>query len=59
MKNFEKSAGEIFLGGLRGAKNISGAFRIVFSDLFSRFSNRLSYRFQSFRGQFRSADMPP
>ena len=43
-----KSAGEIFLSGLRGAKHFSNAFRIVFR--FSRFSNRFSYRFKSFSG---------
>ena len=32
-----KSAGEIFLSGLRGAKNVSNAFRIVFRILFRVF----------------------
>ena len=47
---FVENAGEIFLSGLRGAKNFSNAFRIVFSDPFSCFSNRFSYRFKSFSG---------
>ena len=39
-----KSAGEIFLSGLRGAKNCSNAFRSDrFSDPFSLFSNRFSW----------------
>ena len=42
VKNFEKSAGDIFLSGLRGALNISVTFWIFFSDLCSRFSNRFS-----------------
>ena len=32
-----RSAGEIFLSGLRGAKYFSNTFRIVFSDLFRVF----------------------
>ena len=63
MKNFQdllRSAGEIFLSGLRGAKKLFGRVSDRFSDLFSRFSNCFSYRFKSFSGaQFRSADMPP
>ena len=45
-----KSAGEIFLSGLKGAKHFSVAFRIVFRIFFSRFSNRFLYRFKSFFG---------
>ena len=45
-----KSAGEIFLSGLRGAQTFSNAFRIVFRIFFSRFSSRFSYRFKSFWG---------
>ena len=47
---FVEKSGEIFLSGLRGAKTFSNAFRIIFSDPFSRFSNRFSYRFKSFSG---------
>ena len=54
-----KSAGEIFLSGLRGAKFFFKHVSDRFSDLISRFSNRFSYRFKSFSGQFRSADVPP
>ena len=62
VKNFEnllKSAGEIFLSGLRGAKNISNAFRIVFRILFRVFQTVFRINLKVFRGQFRSADMPP
>ena len=38
------------LSGLRGAKNVSVAFRIVFRIFFLRFSNRFSYQFKSFSG---------
>ena len=48
--NLLRSAGEIFLSGLRGANTFSVAFRIVFRIFFSRFSNRFSYRFQNFSG---------
>ena len=58
-KNLLKSAGEIFLSGLRGAKNLSNAFRIVFRIFFRVFQTVFSCRFKSFSGQFRSADMPP
>ena len=44
-----KSAGEIFLSGLRGAKYFSNAFRIVFGS-FLRFSKCFSCRFKSFAG---------
>ena len=51
LKNLLKSAGELFLSGLRGAKNVSNAFRIVFRiSVFARFSNRFSYRLKSFSG---------
>ena len=40
-KLLEKCQG-IFLSGLRGARHFLVAFRIVFSDLFSRFSNFFS-----------------
>ena len=45
-----KSAGEIFLSGLRGAKTFFKRVSDRFSDLFSRFSNRFSCRFKSFSG---------
>ena len=45
-----KSAGEIFLKGLRGAKNFSNAFRIALRIFFSRFSNRFSCQIKSFSG---------
>ena len=45
-----KSAGEVFLSGLRGAKNFSVAFRIVFRILFRVFQTVFSYRFKSFSG---------
>ena len=57
--NLVKSAGEIFLGGLRGAKNFSNAFRIVFRILFRVFQTVFRIDLKIFRGQFRSADMPP
>ena len=54
-----KSAGEIFLSGLRGAKHFPVAFRIVFRILFRFFQTVLRIDLKVFRGQFRSADMPP
>ena len=42
--NLLKTAGEIFLGGLKGAKRFSKTFRIVF------FFNPLLYRFKKFFG---------
>ena len=54
-----KSAGEIFLSGLRGANNFSVAFRIVFRILFRVFQTVFPIDLEVFRGQFRSADMPP
>ena len=62
VKNFENlltSAGEIFLSGLRGAKNLSVAFRIVFWIFFRVFHTVFRIDLKVFRGQFRSADMPP
>ena len=62
VKNFFillKSVGEIFLSGLRGAKNFSNAFRIVFRILFRVFQTVFRIDLKVFRGQFRSADMPP
>ena len=62
VKNFSnllKSAGEIFLSGLRGAKNLSVAFRIVFRIFFRGFQTVFHIDLKVFRGQFRSADMPP
>ena len=57
--NLVKSGGEIFLSGLRGAKNFSNAFRIVFRVLFRVFQTVFRIDLEFFRGQFRSADMPP
>ena len=57
--NLLKSAGEIFLSGLRGANNFSNAFRIVFRILFRVFQTVFRIDLKIFRGQFRSADMPP
>ena len=57
--NLLKSAGEIFLKGLRGAKNFSNAFRIVFRIFFRVFETVFRIDLKVFRGQFRSADMPP
>ena len=54
-----KSAGEIFLSGLRGAKTFSNTFRIVFRIFFRVFQTVFRIDFKVFRGQFRSADMPP
>ena len=52
---FVENAGEIFLSGLRGAKTFSNFFRI----LFRVFQTVFRIDFKYFRGQFRSADMPP
>ena len=54
-----KSAGEIFLSGLRGAKNFSNTFRIVFRIFFGVFQTVFRMDLKVFRGQFRSAEMPP
>ena len=51
--------GEKFLVGLRGAKKCSNAFRIVFRILFRVFQTVFRIDLKVFRGQFRSADMPP
>ena len=62
VKNFLKfvgSAGEIFLSGLRGAKIVLVAFRIVFRILFRVFQTVFRLDLKVFRGQFCSADMPP
>ena len=56
---FVESAGELFLSGLRGAKQFSVAFRVVFRILFRVFQTVFRIDFRVFRGQFRSADMPP
>ena len=54
-----KSAGEIFLSGLRGATNFSNMFRIVFRIFFHVFQTVFRIDLKVFRGQFRSADVPP
>ena len=59
LKFLLKSAGEIFLSSLRGAKNISVAFRIVFRIFFRAFQTVFRIDLKVFRGQFRSAVMPP
>ena len=51
--------GEKFLVGLRGAKNVSVAFRIVFRLLFRVFQTVFRVKLKIFRGQFRSAGVPP
>ena len=56
---FVESAGEIFLSGLRGAKHFSNTFRIVVRILFRLFQTVFRIDLKVFRGQFRSADMPP
>ena len=56
---FVESAGEIFLSGLRGAKEFSNTFRIVFRVFFRVFQTAFRIDLKVFRGQFRSADMPP
>ena len=58
-ENFLKSAGEILLSGLRGTKNVSNAFRIVFRILFRVFQTVFRIDLKVFRGQFRSARVPP
>ena len=47
------------LSGLREAKHFSNAFRIVFRILFRVFQTVFRIDLKVFRGQFRSADMPP
>ena len=51
--------GEKFLVGLRGAKNVSNAFRIVFRILFRVFQTVFRIDLKMFRGQIRSARVPP
>ena len=51
--------GEKFLVGLRGAKNFSIAFRIVFRILFRVFQTVFRIDLKIFRGQIRSARVPP
>ena len=58
-KDLLKSAGEIFLSGRRGAKNFSNTFRIVFRIFFRVFQTVFRIDLKVFRGQFRSADVPP
>ena len=54
-----KMGGEKFLVGLRGAKNFSIAFRIVFRILFRVFQTVFRIDLKIFRGQIRSARVPP
>ena len=51
--------GEKYLVGLRGAKNFSIAFRIVFRILFRVFQTVFRIDLKIFRGQIRSARVPP
>ena len=51
--------GETFLVGLRGANFFSNAFRIVFRALFRAFQTVFLIDSIFFRGQFRSARVPP
>ena len=51
--------GEKFLVGLRGAKHFSIAFRIVFRILFRVFQTVFRIDLKNFRGQIRSARVPP
>ena len=57
--NLLKSAGDIFLSGLRRAKNVLVAFWIVFRIFFRVFQTVFRIDLKFFRGEFRSADMPP
>ena len=52
-QNLLKSAGETFLGGLRGAKIFSVAFRIVFRVISCVFQTVFRIDLKVFRGQFR------
>ena len=54
-----KMGGETFLVDLRGLNIFSIAFRIVFRILFRVFQTVFRIDLKFFRGQFRSADMPP
>ena len=56
---FVEGAGEIFLSGLRGANIFFGRVSDRFSDLFRVFQTVFRIDLKVFRGQFRSADMPP
>ena len=51
-QNLLKSVGEIFLSGLRGAKQFLVAFRMVFRIFFSRFSNLFLSIQKFFGGNF-------
>ena len=51
--------GEKLLVGLRGPKNFSIAFRIVFRILFRVFQTVFRIDLNIFRGQIRSARVPP
>ena len=57
--NLLKSACEIFLCGLRGAKIISNPFQMVFRIFFRVFQTVFRIDLKVFWGQFRSADMLP
>ena len=57
--NLLRSADEISLSGLRGAKFLFASVSDRLSDHFLRSSNWFSCQFFFFRGQFRSADVPP
>ena len=59
VKIWWKMGGETFLVGLRGAKNFSIAFRIVFRILFRVFQTVFRIDLKLFRGQIRSARVPP
>ena len=50
VKSFQTSAGEIFLSGLRGAKNFSVALRIVFQIFFRIFQTVFRIDSKVFRG---------
>ena len=52
-------SGEKFLVGLRGAKIFSIAFRIGFRIHFRVFQTVFRIDLKFFRGQFRSAGVPP
>ena len=62
VKNFEnslKSAGEIFLSGLRGAKKNSNTFRILFRRFFCVFQTLFRIDLNIFRGGFVLQYKPP
>ena len=56
---FVESASEIFLSGLRGAKHFQTRFGSFFRIFFRVFQTVFRIDLKVFRGQFRSADMPP